>query len=297
MKNMNRLTILTLSITLTACGLKKQNFSATVSSEEATIETAVGSISGISDNQSGENYLAINSSLKEKIFQEMQNLFLPQAIADGGCLRPVFEACVNGVKEATYNNCQINTKASINGFIKLTYSQANCSVSAAGDSVNRTYDVVLTGPRGGQASLSSANSADYKGNVYGGGGQLTKTAGGYSIEVLGKHVALNYRDHNLYNVSIRTLTPIEITGTLARQGRLVNSGQIEVNHNLAKFTALFEPQNLQWQSGCCYPVSGTLSVTYSGSRTGSATVTFNGCGLATHSDGVQEKPIVLSYCE
>ncbi|OQW52823.1 MAG: hypothetical protein A4S09_08240 [Proteobacteria bacterium SG_bin7] len=284
-------------LSLTACGLKKQDFTAQVNNEDAAVETAVGSISGLSDNQAGESYLAINNSFKEKVMTEMQNLLLPQAVADDGCVRPIFAACINGIRESTYNNCSpANSKASINGYIRLTYSQANCTLSVS-DKVNRTFEVTISGPRGGSATLSSANKSDYNGNVYGGGGQLTKTANGFDVEILGKNISLDYKGVELYNVSIRTLSTVHISGTLSRQSRLVNGGQIEVNHNKAKFTALFEPHNLQWQSGCCYPVSGSLSVTYSGSKTGSATVTFNGCGLAQHSDGVQEKPVVLNYCE
>lgn len=283
---------------LTGCGLKKQDFTAQVSSEDAAVETAVGAISGLSDNQAGESYLAINNSFKEKMFIEMQNFFLPQAVASDGCQRPIFEACINGIREAIYNNCSpANSKASVNGYIRLTYSQNNCSMANVSDKVNRTYEVTISGPRGGSATLSSANKSDYNGDVYGGGGQLTKTASGFDVDVLGKNISLDYKGIELYNVSIRTLATVHVTGTLSRQNRLVDGGQIQVNHNKAKFTALFEPHNLQWQSGCCYPVSGSLSVTYSGSKTGSATVTFNGCGLAKHSDGIQEKPVVLNYCE
>lgn len=285
-------------LSLTGCGLKKQDFSAQVSNEDAAVETGIGAISGLSDNQAGDSYLAFNNSFKEKMFQEMQNFFLPQAIADGGCVRPIFEACNNGVKEAIYNNCQpANSTATINGFIRLTYSQANCTLASVADKVNRTFEVQITGPRGGTAGISSANKTDYKGSLYGGGGQLTKVANGFDVDILGKHISLDYKGIELYNVSIRTPSTVHIIGSLSRQNRLVDGGSIEVNHNKAKFTALFEPHNLQWQSGCCYPVSGSLSVTYSGSKTGSATVTFNGCGLATHSDGVQQKPLVLNYCE
>jgi hypothetical protein len=118
------------------------------------------------------------------------------------------------------------------------------------------------------------------------------------MDLHGKHHSfVGRRGREVYNVSLRTLQPIVITGGLSRANRLVNSGQIEVNHNLAKFTALITPSNIQWSSDCCHPVSGSLSVTYSGSKTGTSTVTFQGCGSAQVNDNGQSEDIELSYCE
>jgi len=77
----------------------------------------------------------------------------------------------------------------------------------------------------------------------------------------------------------------------------MNGGSLEVNHNLAGFTAIFTPSNLQWSAGCCHPVAGSLAVTYSGSKTGTATVSFNGCGSATVNQDGQSQAVEFSYCE
>lgn len=267
-----------------------------VSPEEAAVESAMSALSGASDEQAGESYAVVRSS-SENMFAAVQNLILPQAHASMFCDRAIFQACSLGVREATYNSCSPGGRtASLNGYVRLTYSQSNCSFNA-GDSVIRSYDLELAGPRGGVATVSSAVQADYRGTSYGGGGKLTRTAGGYDVDVLGKHIVLNFRGRPLYNVSVRTLSPIGLTGTLNRSNRLADGGQLEVNHNLAGFTALFQPHNLQWTSGCCHPVSGTLDVQWAGSKTGSAQVTFNSCGSASYSDGVQSNDLTLSYCE
>lgn len=286
-------------LVLLSIGCAKQNSADSaevVSPEAAVVEAAASSVGDISDEQANENYAVVRTESLSK-YAILENLLFPKATASGFCGRAVSATCSQGMREADYSDCNPTLSTTLDGFVRLTYSEAACTLSSSGDTVARTYDLTLSGPHGGVATVSSAAASDYRGTSYGGGGVLTKTASGYSIDVLGKHIALNFRSIPLYNVSIRTLSTLQLTGTLSRSNRVWSSGQLEVNHNLAGFTAVFQPSNLQWSSSCCYPVSGSLSVQYSGSRTGSATVTFNGCGTANYSDGVQQKTIALNYCE
>ena len=143
----------------------------------------------------------------------------------------------------------------------------------------------------------TCDGADRSGNTFGGGGRLTKTAGGWTVEVLGKNKRFSRGGRELFNISTRTLTPISVTGSLSRASRVVNGGSFEVIHNKAQFVATYVPSNLTWSSACCHPVSGSLAVTYAGSVTGSSSVTFNGCGTATMvKDGLSSQ-ITLNYCE
>jgi hypothetical protein len=152
--------------------------------------------------------------------------------------------------------------------------------------VTRTYDYDISGPYGGVLSVTSD-----------GGGRLTKTAGGWSVEILGKHKELTFRGRKLVDLSISTPTALQVTGSLSRQSRVINSGSYQVVHNLAGFTAVYVPQNLTYESSCCHPVSGSLSVTFTGSVTGSGSVTFNGCGQASLTRNGQTQDIGLNYCE
>jgi len=67
---------------------------------------------------------------------------------------------------------------------------------------------------------------------------------------------------------------------------------------LAKYTTTYEPKNLKWISDCCYPVSGSLSISNEGRRTGGGTITFNGCALASaeFNDGTT-KNLIFNSCE
>lgn len=155
----------------------------------------------------------------------------------------------------------------------------------------------MSGIRGGNLSTSSTTSTDYKNQSYGGGGRLTTTTNGWNLEILGKHKSLNVSGVELANISLRTLSPLLVTGSLSRINRTVSGGQIEVNFNKATTTAVVHPLNLQWSNSCCHPISGSMSLTWSGSKSGTSAVTFQDCGQATIIENGQERNIELSYCE
>ncbi len=284
-------------LALVACAKKQeQTASTSVDPVEASVESGITLLQGVADDQSGNSY-ALKMSAPASVWQLL--LKSDEAVAFS-CGRAVDQACSGGVKTASFSQCDLPySRATLNGSITLTYSDAGCSLSALNSTVNRTYDLSFNGPRGGLLTLKSAMSNDYRGGAsYGGGGKLTKTASGFDLEILGRHSDLSYRGRPLVDVSVRTLQPVAINQVL-RNGRTMNGGQIEVNHNLAQFTAVFSPNNLQWSNNCCHPVSGTMAVAYSGSKTGSATVSFSSaCGSATvvDQDG-QSTEVTLSYCE
>jgi hypothetical protein len=293
----NSILTLTLLSLVVACGKKQENEeSLSVDSLEAVVESGVTMISGMADEQSGSS-LALKSNSNE-MRPKVLDFILPTAYAVN-CTRAFYQSCDNGIKSIDYSSCDIpGTSRSLDGQIQLSYSDLSCSLSNDGDSVTRTYDLSITGVRGGQISHSSSEQKDYREEVYGGGGRLTRTAAGWDLDILGRHSQLNFRGREIYDTSIRTLNTIEITGSLSRANRLITSGQIEVNHNKAEFTATMTPNNLQWTSSCCHPTSGSLNVVFSGSRTGNATVTFGeACGIATVDNDGQSNSIQLSYCE
>lgn len=275
------------SLGLIHCAQQEENDA--VSADTAVIESASSALSSMGDDQSGE-------SLAMKADTNLMDLLFPKAYAST-CQRPYFSTCQSGVKSETYENCPLY-RGVLDGEAFLTYSDPSCALSTNGQSVTRTYDLRVTGPRGGVFNLSSETATDYNGNSYGGGGQLTKTAAGWDVNILGKHKSfINRRGNLAYSVSIRTLQPVEISGSLSRNGRVANNGQIEVNHNLAQFTAVMSANNIQWSSSCCHPVSGSMTITYSGSKTGTSTVEFQGCGSAELNRDGQTENIELSYCE
>lgn len=256
-----------------------------------TVESATSLLSGLADDQSGDSYAEFKRA------PSPLQLIIEQAWA-ASCVRPIYSSCSSSIRTQTFSSCEVGSTAlKMSGQVSLVYSNSMCSLATQGSTVTRSYDVTFSGVRGGSLSISSQSKADYKGNSYGGGGRITTQSNGWTIEILGKHKTLTMGGMDVADVSIRTLAPINITGSLSRVSRVVNSGQIEVNYNRAESTALLVPTNLQWSSSCCHPVSGTMSLSWSGSRQGTSSITFSGCGQASVNENGQVRYIELSYCE
>ena len=290
---MNKLTF-TLALVLLTTGCAKkltEDSDATVSNITAEVESGSTAVTSLLDEQAGNNYAVATPSSKS-IFE----IALPKSYALD-CMRPYFATCSSGVKTATYSGCDIGA-FTLSGTAQLQYSQSLCSMNLNGDSVTRTYNLQRVGPRGGTLTVSSDSKADYRGgSAYGGGGRLTKTATGYSLDILGKHKNLSIRSRSIYDVSIKTIAPLQIIGGLDRANRTIQSGKLEVNHNRAGETAVWTYNNVQFSSLCCHPISGTIDVVWSGSKTGQAQMTFQGCGLAQVTEGGQSTQVDMSYCE
>jgi hypothetical protein len=205
-----------------------------------------------------------------------------------------------GLRQANYAGCQIpysNVFAS--GNVWLTYNTNSCSMLNLGEAVNRTYSMNYS-RNGWQVQVRSESDTDYRGTVYGGGGRLTRTSAGWNIEVLGRHVKfLTPAGNMLSKIDVRTVPgfPIQVEGTLLRANRLVRAGKLEVNHFQRRRTVTYVANNLQYDSSCCYPVSGTLGIEVVdnlGTRSGSAT--FNGCGSVTQVLPEGTRTITLNSC-
>jgi len=294
------LTTLIAVLVFSSCGKKANDSdgSDSINSTEASIESGLSVMNGSMDDQAGSSFASLTTPSKPTaIASTLYRLALPEAEAVA-CSRAVVSSCTAGVKSALYNACDLaNTLFKMSGQVNLTYSQSDCSLNVNGDTVTRTYSVSISGPRSGTLTLSSNSASDYNGATYGGGGRLTKTASGWNIDVLGKHKSFSRRGFELFNISMRTTSPWQVTGSLSRASRVVNSGVLEINHNLAKFTMTVTPNNLQYSASCCHPVSGSLNVGFSGSKTGNATVSFQSCGVASLLENGQTTALELSYCE
>ena len=122
---------------------------------------------------------------------------------------------------------------------------------------------------------------NYLGDVVEGGGLLTKTEDSYLVEVLGRNTSFfTKRGQKIMDVSIQTSEPLEVFGGLGRQGRIVDGGEVNVFHNLAKYTATYRPRQVTFSSQCKCPVSGSLQIEYTGSIQGSGKIEYLGCGIA-----------------
>lgn len=200
-------------------------------------------------------------------------------------------------KKATYTDCEIlDSDLTFSGTVTLTYSGAACNMLVNDNSVVRTMNISRQGLLSSLVTTSSEAHNDYRGNSIGGGQKLTKTSSGYTLEVLGLHkVRTNSVGTKTFDISFRTTTPYTVA--VAARNTTVNTGTLEVIHNLAEYTASFTSEDLTFSSACCTPISGSIDVTYSGTITGEAKITFDTCGKAMFERNGTSKEITLSGCE
>lgn len=303
MKNL-RMTVPLLAlalISLSAC--REEAASDTFESDSQTdaIESAITVVSGQADDATGGSF-ALQTRNDAWKYAALESLLYGSAEA-ANCGRAFDQICNNstGVKSVSYRDCSITGRTfSLTGSVALTYSNNNCTLGI-GDNVVRTYDHTLSGPYGGSVQTTSALRSNYLGSQVGGGGRLTHTSATvWTMEVLGKHKIGRRGSRTLFDVSARTTTPISISNSLGRSGRTISSGAIAIDHNRKQFTATYTAnasQPLVWNGQCCHPVSGRLDAAYTGSISGSGSVTFNGCGTAELSKDGSTRTLSLGYCE
>ncbi|MCM2281705.1 MAG: hypothetical protein NDI61_07650, partial [Bdellovibrionaceae bacterium] len=273
---LNRIAILIAFCVLAACSSPGTGDELTADSQEAALSGGMTTISGLLDEQSASSGFTRRTPL---ILPEFFSL-LPRAWADT-CTRAISQTCVSGTKSVTYSSCTGSAgRLTYNGDVQLSWNGDNDCVLEDGETVTRTADVTLS-VRNASLAISSVNATNYLGDTLGGGGSLNQTSSNtWLLSVAGHHKVLSSLGREVYDVSVATSTPIGISGILARAGRTVNGGSLQVHHNNARFTATYQPVQVTYTALSCYPQSGSLNVTYTGTVTGTATVTFLGGGAA-----------------
>jgi hypothetical protein len=137
-----------------------------------------------------------------------------------------------------------------------------------------------------------------------GGGVVTNfTASGREMNILGLHREGFYKnvqgtEIKVFDHTISTPTPIVVTGTKAAGSRVVHSGSLKIDHNLAGYSLDASVANLQYSNNCCYPTAGSLDFTRSGAKSGSMQVDFSStCGQVSITMDGETKTKNLNSCE
>jgi len=124
------------------------------------------------------------------------------------------------------------------------------------------------------------------------------TAG--TITINGSHLTATTNGSTSWNHTVTTGTPLSMT--VSGSTKTVSSGTVVVQHNLMKTTSTTTFSNVVYsKSNCCFPVSGTMTTTYSGGSLDGKTETlvFDGSscgqGTLTKTDGSTES-LTLIHC-
>lgn len=173
---------------------------------------------------------------------------------------------------------------------KIGKQPSNCTLTKTSSGITRS----LTGPDGNIYAINhSTNGAGtgYNTNISPSntGVQFECTAGSGpctagTITVNGSHLTGSYNGLTFWNHTVTTGTPLSLTVTSST--KTITSGTLVVQHNLLQTTSTSTFSNVVYsKADCCFPVSGTITTTYSGGSLNgkTETLTFDGssCGIGT----------------
>ncbi len=190
----------------------------------------------------------------------------------------------------TYAACTLGSSlATWTGGQSLLFSgSAVCGTTtlplvAPTDTLTRTFigsipggnATVRTEPGGFTVSLDTQTPFGYAFTVAGGFEINGNGTGQHKINITGIRLLSTLWDHSISTAASQPL--LIVTGT----GRAILAGTVLVQHNLAHYTGTAVFSNVGYISGSCFPQSGTITTTFSGSLQGTETLTFTGGGGAT----------------
>lgn len=273
-----------------------------------TLESAITSMTGAVDESTGESFAKFQE--KPNAWAWLNASWLSSAQASTACVRASSQLCIGGtfVQDAIFSGCSVGkTDFTVTGNTRLTWSRVGCFLQNTNDHVTRTLDLTRTGPLDGQLAVSSATHTTYDDTSVGGGQILTLNATDYSLKISGIHkVFTTAKGTTLYDHSIQTSSDIhfaslpryEVKNGIITE-RKITSGAVDIYHNLLKYKVSYAVSSrLGFSKDCCYPTSGQMTGTLTGSLKGTATADFNStCGSATVTHAGVSTPVTLALCE
>lgn len=286
------------SAAITACGkATTADSSANESSSELAVAGAVGG-SGAGTNV-GLN--SLEPALHPSLFARVQSFLTPisSAVARASC--PYYIAgstsCSSNAVTFTYDDCSFgNSVATWTGSQTLQFGGgATCDTTTlplTGSGTltrNLAPGTVRFSPSGLAVALDTQNASGWYQQVSG-GFLITGVAGGHTVTIDGLHMVSAHWDHTL-----STITPLQVTID-GSGNRTFVSGTAQIQHNLAKYVGSVVFNEVYVPAGSCFPSSGSVTTTFTGSRSGSETLQFNGGSSATLTSNGQSTSVTLSHC-
>ncbi len=207
--------------------------------------------------------------------------------------------CTSNVSTIDWLGCTVGAATATGGWTE-TWSAGFCTNGASpaalttGTSVNRRTvngGEILTTSIGAVLTTTTTAHSAYDGTLINGNGiTVANTSGTRTMLIDGLHkVLVGPRGRTWFDHSVVANPGLSVTGTRAAGTRTV-TGSTTLYHNLALYKAVHTFNTVRWNSAtCCYPTSGTVTSTLTGSKTNSLTLDFTAgataCGQATFTEG------------
>jgi hypothetical protein len=318
---MNRNLVGLILVLALGCAAKSQNPASTssvsgmsVTGKESASEVALSSVSGsLADSEGVSTELARGPNPSRLgAFARALGLSASDAFA-APVACPVLgtstlASCANGKLTLTLNSCQYErlnksfAKPVWTGSKDLDFG-ATCPKRLADITmVTRTVgdNTTRTGADGVVLSIDTSTPSGYDSQISpqpSGGTAISRSTASRAIDIMGVHYIAQKGTTKLWDHTLSTASPLAIT--LEKDGSRSVSGTVVLQHNLAKYTAKAELSNVVFDfAKCgCLPVSGTITTTLSGSRTGTEMLDIMGCAEAEYASekGVKAS-VTLAHC-
>lgn len=201
-------------------------------------------------------------------------------------------SCSSSSDTLTWSGCTLQSgTVTLTGGWTSVYTgtnSASCGLPlVAGETVTRTSsDVTTTLASGATISTNTNSRITWDGTTIPSTGEVTSKSGGNRTVVINGINIIKKSPHGTiqYDHSI-TSNGLVFTGGRATHDRVV-SGSVTLYHNRAKFNAINVFNAVTYgDSTCCYPTSGNITSTFTGSQSGTTTLTFTStCGYANFTD-------------
>lgn len=299
------LTVVT-SVSATGCGKKND-----LDADDAYLvaDSAVSSVNGALNDSEQANSYALRRGFE----------IIPTAYA-ASCGLSRFSPAVGGNCNSTsdgktvvanFASCTAgrSDEFTFDGQVALAFdSNATCNqwlsgtgLPTSGSVTRTTTNFTRANPGGSSVSVSSANHVNYAGSTIGGGATTAFGSGTRTLTISGLHrIRTSSAGRTVFDHSVTTTAPIVVSGTRLGGNRVISSGTVKVDHNLAKFSSTASLAGLAWNASCCHPISGSVTFALAGKETGSITVDYASgtCGEAkVTKDGDFLGTLELPGCE
>ena len=287
------------------------------------VESAIQSVNSALIEVEQSPSLALNRPVEVKradLLRKLENILIPEAVAAScGIDRfdpPVGSADCSGTEDdktvtANFDSCTIGSRErhQLDGTITLSFDSAEtCNdwidalpLPTSGSVTRTSSDFSRLNPNGSTVSKVSDEHENYLGETIGGGVMTQFGINLRQVNILGIHrVRTSPEGDTVFDHSVRTLNPIQVTGTRMENNRRVSNGTIQVDFNRREFSLVTDLSGLFWTSDCCHPTDGSVTFTRSGSRTGSVSVDFGTgtCGeVLITKDDAEAETVELAACE
>lgn len=229
----------------------------------------------------------------------------PQAACAFSTVR---SACSSNVATIVWGSCTIGTVTMTGGWTETYSSSAVCTAgnlatASNGDYVDRSSSSqVATFLSGITLTTDTSGGTAYDNSIIPAGairitkGVANRTIAGFPTGAGVHKVLKGPRGTTWYDYYVQP--SLTVAGTRALGTRTI-TGTTTIKHNRATYTAAHTFNSVTWGSStCCYPTSGSISSVFTGSVTGSTTMTFTtSCGSATFVDtDASSSTVTLTKC-